>query len=100
MRSPRRCVARCHFSRYRRRLLWDLRDRIEGPFQLARDDVESTHFATGLINRPVVGDTRSEDDGVAYDGGRRSFLVVAEEVRGEAQPVAQIDDAVVAEIGA
>ena len=74
-----------------------LRDRIPGPFQLAGDRVEAAHFAARMRLRRAVGDGRADDDGVADDGRRRGDLVVGKAGRADAQSLAEIDGALVAE---
>ncbi len=47
-----------------------LRDRIESPLEFAGDGIESAYFAAWLVDGTVVGDSGSQNDGVADDGGR------------------------------
>ncbi len=77
-----------------------LRDRIPGPFELTGDNVEAAHFAARLVDGAVVGNSGTDDDCVSDDRGRRCLFIVGVIMRRDAKIAAQIDDAIVSEIGA
>jgi hypothetical protein len=71
--------------------------RVPRPLELAGDGVEAPDFAARHVGGAVVRDGGADYDRVVDNGGRRGLLVVAEPARRNAEAVAEVDDAVIAE---
>ena len=74
-----------------------LRHRVPAPQQLAGDRMERAHLAARMHLVGPVGNGGTDDDRVTHHGRRRGHGIVREAGRGNAQALAQVDRAALAE---